>query len=48
MSFKPIIYDPGICIRPEVNPDGEQYHEYVLDYVYDILGIIMDAKKLLL
>ena len=37
MGFKSIIADPDIWICPLVNPDCEQYYEYVLVYVYDIL-----------
>ena len=39
MGFKLSIADTDIWICPVVNTYGEQYHEYVLVYVYDILGM---------
>ena len=48
MGFKSSISDPDIWLRPEVKPYGEQYYEFVLVYVDDILGIIINAMKVLL
>ena len=37
--------DPDVCIRPEVKPDGIEYHERVLSYVDDILEILVRPMK---
>ena len=39
MSFKPSQVDPDVWMRPATKPDGEEYYEYVLVYVDDILAI---------
>ena len=48
MGFKSSISDPDIWLHPEVKPYGEQYYEFVLVYVDDILGIIINAMEVLL
>ena len=48
MCFKSSIADTDVCLRPAVNLYGKQYYKYVLVYVYEILGIIIDANKVLL
>ena len=37
MQYKPTQADPDVWIRPAVKQDGEEYYEYVLVYVDDIL-----------
>ena len=39
MGFKPSDADPDVWLRPAVKPDKEEYYEYVLIYVDDILSI---------
>ena len=36
-----------MCLRPAIKPDGEEYHDYVLMYVYDILAISIDPTEIL-
>lgn len=37
--------DPDIWLRPNVKPDGEEYYEYLICYVDDVLGISCNAKE---
>ena len=37
--------DPYVWIRPEVKPDGTEYHEIVLCYVDDVLTISATSMK---
>ena len=43
MGFKSSIADPDIGFRPATKPDGEQYYEFILVYVDDLLAISQDA-----
>ena len=43
MGFKSSITDPDLWIRPSTKADGEQYYEFILMYVDDILAISQDA-----
>ena len=43
MGFKSSISDPDVWLRSAVKPDGEQYYEYILCYVDDVLCISHDA-----
>jgi hypothetical protein len=51
MGFKPSVADPDVWMRPATKADGEEYYEYLLAYVDDILAIsvnpdaIMDQVK---
>ena len=45
IGFKSSIADPDVWLRPAIKPDGEQYYEYILVYVDDILSISHDAKE---
>lgn len=45
IEFKSSIADPDVWMRPATKPDNEQYYEYVLCYVDDILCISYDARK---
>ena len=42
IRFKSSPTDPDVWMKPAVKPDGEEYYEYVLMYVDDILAISMD------
>ena len=47
MGFKSSIADPYVWMRPNVKPDGEEYYEYIVCYVDDVLGVSMNAKGLM-
>ena len=47
MGFKSSEADPDVWFRPAVKSDGEEYYEYVLCYVDDVLGISVDVEGLL-
>jgi hypothetical protein len=44
IGFKSSIADPDVWLRAATKPDGEEYYEYILCYVDDILSISHDAK----
>ena len=39
IGFKSCHADPDVWLRPAVKPNGDEYYEYVLCYVDDILAI---------
>mmetsp|Transcript_6493 Transcript_6493/g.15338 ORF Transcript_6493/g.15338 Transcript_6493/m.15338 type:complete len:124 (+) Transcript_6493:1529-1900(+) len=39
--------DPGVWMRAAVKGDGEEYYEYILCYVDDILCMSMNAKEVM-
>ena len=39
--------DPDVWLRAAVKGDGEQYYEYVLMHVDNILGISSDARSII-
>lgn len=47
LGFKSSQADPDVWMRPAIKSDGEEYYEYVLVYVDDILLISMDARTIL-
>ena len=47
MGFQSSMADPDVWLRAATKGDGEQYYEYVLIYVDDILAISCDAKSIL-
>ena len=47
IGFKSSHADPDVWLRPAVKPDGEEYYEYILMYVDDILAISIKAKEVL-
>lgn len=47
MSFSPSHADPDVWLRPGTKADGEEYYEYVLVYVDDILAISVNPKKIM-
>jgi hypothetical protein len=47
MGFQSTLADPDVWIRPAAKPDGEEYYEYLLCYVDDILCVSMKAKAVI-
>lgn len=47
MGFKSSMADPDIWLRPAIKADGEEYYEYLICYVDDVLGVSAEAKELL-
>ena len=47
MGFTSSVADPDIWMRPSIKSDGEEYYEYIVCYVDDVLGISCDAKGLM-
>lgn len=45
MDYRPSLADPDVWMRPAVKPNGEEYYEYVLCYVDDLLSISHDPKR---
>ena len=47
MGFTSSVADPDIWMRPATKNDGEEYYEYIICYVDDVLGLSMDATALM-
>ena len=47
IGFKSSPADPDMWLRPAIKPDGEDYYEYVLMYLDDILAISRDPTEIL-
>ena len=47
MGFKSIIVDPNVWIRPATKADGEQYCEFILVNVDDLISIIQGAVSVI-
>ena len=47
MGFTSSVADPDVWLRPAIKPDGEQYYEYIICYVDDVLGVSVDAQTLM-
>ena len=47
IGFKSSLADPDAWMRPAVKPDGEEYYEYILCYIDDVLGISIDPMQLM-
>ena len=47
IGFKSRPADTNVWYRPEIKPDSEEYYEYELMYVDDILEISIDLTKIL-
>ena len=45
IGFKSSMADPDVWMRPATKPTGEQYYEYILCYVDDLLCISHDAQR---
>ena len=47
IGFKSIPADPDVWLIPAIKSYGEDYHEYLLMYVDDILAISIDPTEIL-
>ena len=47
LGFQSSLADPDVWLRAAVKGDGEEYYEYVLMYVDDILAISIEAEAIL-
>ena len=47
MGFTACLADNDVWLRPNVKPNGEEYYEYVLVYVDDILAISHDPQAIM-
>jgi hypothetical protein len=47
MGFKSSVADPDVWLRPASRADSEQYYEYILMYVDDILAISADPMPII-
>ena len=47
IGFKSSPADPNVWLRPEIKPDSEEYYEYVLMYLDDILAISIDPTEII-
>ena len=47
MKYKPTISDPDVWFRPAIKADGEEYYEYILVYVDDLLAISIDPMAIM-
>ena len=47
VGFRPSIADADVWMRMNVKPDGEEYYEYILVYVDDLMAISHEAQKCL-
>ena len=45
MVFKSSIADPDVWMREATKSDGEEYYEYILVYIDDLLAISSDARS---
>ena len=48
MSLKSIVVDPDICYSEATKSDCEEYYEYILVYVDNMLAISLDAQSIIL
>jgi len=48
LGFTSCIADPDVWLRPQIKPDGQEYYEYVLIYVDDIMCMSHKAKDIML
>ena len=47
IGFKSSVADPDVWLRPGIKEDGEEYYEYVVLYVDDILAASIDPAAVL-
>ena len=45
LGYMPTKADPGVWIKPTMNPDSSEYYEIVLFYIGDVLVISDDLTK---
>ena len=48
IGFQSSPADPDVWMRPAIKPNGDEYYEYILMYVDDILAISMDPTSILM
>ena len=48
LGFMSSYADPEVWMRPAVKPDGEEYYEYILCYVDDIMCMSMNAEDVMI
>ena len=46
-GFKSTYADPDVWIRPAIKPCGEEYYEYIMCYVDDLIAIALEPGKIL-
>ena len=46
-GFKSSGGDPDVWLRPAIKPDGEEFYEYVMGYIDDIIAVSMNAEETL-
>ena len=47
MGFKSSMGDPDVRMRLATKPDGEEYYEYILVYVNDIISVSHKALEVM-
>ena len=47
MVFESSKGDQNVWMRPGLKDDGEEYYEYVLMYVYDILSVSVRPRNIM-
>ena len=47
IGFKSSMGDPDVWMRPAAKPDGEEYYEYILVYVDDIISVSHKALEVM-
>jgi hypothetical protein len=47
MGLKSSVADPDKWLRPASKPDGEEYYEYILMYVDDILAVLASPMPIM-
>ena len=48
MGFKSSVIDPGVWYREAMKSNHEEYYEYILVYMDDLLAISLDAQSIIL
>ena len=47
MGFTSCVADPDVWRRPATKEDGQEYYEYIMTYVDDIIAISEDAVSIM-
>ena len=47
LGFRSSVADPDVWLRPALKPDGEEYYEYVLIYVDNVMAISHDTERII-
>ena len=45
MGYRPIYSNRDLWLRPAANPDGFEYYEYILCFIYNVLCISHNPRK---